>query len=101
MSEIRIDDIRRQLLDIGRLEKSGQQAETEKSFTEFLSEAVSKVNNEKIQAEEKVEQFAAGAGPSLHETLISLEKADVSFRMMMQVRNKLMDAYSEIMRTQV
>ncbi len=101
MSEIRIEDIRRELLDIGRLDKPGQQAEPEKSFTDVLSEAVSNVNAEQLQNQKTVEQYVAGTGPSLHETLISLEKADVSFRMMMQVRNKLMDAYSEIMRTQV
>lgn len=101
MSEIRIEDIRRQLLEVGRIDRSSQQSESQQSFTEVLSEAVSKVNSEKVMAEQKVEQYVAGNGPSLHETLISLEKADVSFRMMMQVRNKLMDAYSEIMRTQV
>jgi flagellar hook-basal body complex protein FliE len=101
MSEIRIDDIRRQLLDIGRMDKPGQQAEPEKSFNDVLSDAVTKVNAEQVEAQEKIGQYVSGTGPSLHETLISLEKADVSFRMMMQVRNKLMDAYTEIMRTQV
>jgi len=101
MGEIRIEDIRRELFDISRLDKSPQQAESEKSFSEVLSEAVSNVNTEQLDAQKKVEQYVAGSGPSLHETLISLEKADVSFRMMMQVRNKLMDAYNEIMRTQV
>ncbi len=101
MDEIKLEDIRRQLLNINRIDKPAQQPEPEKSFTEVLSEAVKKVNSEQKEAEQKVEQYVAGNGPSLHETLISLEKADVSFRMMMQVRNKLMDAYSEIMRTQV
>lgn len=101
MPEIKIEDIRRELLDITRPDKPGRQIEPEKSFTDVLSEAVSKVNDEQLAAQQKVEQYVSGSGPSLHETLISLEKADVSFRMMMQVRNKLMDAYSEIMRTQV
>jgi flagellar hook-basal body complex protein FliE len=38
---------------------------------------------------------------SLHDTMIAMEQADVSFRLMMQVRNKIVDAYQEIMRIQV
>jgi flagellar hook-basal body complex protein FliE len=38
---------------------------------------------------------------SLHDTMIAMEQADLSFRLMMQVRNKIVDAYQEIMRMQV
>ena len=102
MSDFKIDEIRRQLLDITPgVKSSSEPSEDGKSFSDVLGEAVEQVNQEQVDAENKVKDFVAGNGPSLHETLISLEKADVSFKMMMQVRNKLLDAYSEIMRTQV
>ena len=46
-------------------------------------------------------RWSAKAKGDLQETMIALEKADVSFRLMMQIRNKVLDAYQEIMRMQV
>jgi len=43
----------------------------------------------------------AGESKNLHETMIAMEKADISFRLMMGVRNKIIEAYQEIMRMQV
>ncbi|MCP5106252.1 MAG: flagellar hook-basal body complex protein FliE, partial [bacterium] len=48
-----------------------------------------------------IQNYVSGKETSLHNTLISLEKAEVSFKLMMQVRSKLMDAYQQIMRTSV
>ena len=47
-------------------------------------------------------EYAVGEGKGdLQETMVALEKADVSFRLMMQIRNKVLEAYQEIMRMQV
>lgn len=102
MSEIRIDDIRRQLEDISL--KSRVNAPEEKageSFSSALKTALNDVNTAQVQSEKSVQDYISGKETSLHNTLISLEKAEVSFKLMMQVRGKLMEAYQEIMRTSV
>ena len=59
------------------------------------------MNNLQQKAEAAITALATGEKASLHDTMIAMEQADLSFRMMMQVRNKIVDAYQEIMRMQV
>lgn len=71
------------------------------SFIETLKAFTRQVDEELRQADRKMEAFAAGAGVDLHDVMIATEKADLSFRLMLQMRNKLLEAYQEIMRIQV
>lgn len=73
----------------------------EKSFTQMLGESLDKVNEMQVQGDRASAELAAGRNKNIHETMLLLEKADMSFRLMMQVRNKLIDAYKEVMRMQV
>jgi flagellar hook-basal body complex protein FliE len=60
------------------------------------------VNTAQQDALKKAEAFELGApGASLHEAMISLQKANISFQAMVQVRNKVVQAYQEIMNMQV
>lgn len=60
------------------------------------------VLNEKIQhAELQVRKVAAGEDVNLHEMMMSIEKAKMSFQLTLQVRNKILEAYQDIMRTQI
>ena len=52
------------------------------------------------QAESKVAGVLTGTGTDVHSALIAVEKADLSFQLMMQVRNKIVSAYQEIARMQ-
>jgi flagellar hook-basal body complex protein FliE len=70
-------------------------------FSDALSKAVTEVNNLHQNADKAILNIQAGHTDSLHEAIIALEKADVSFRTMLTVRNKLIEAYQEIMRMQV
>jgi flagellar hook-basal body complex protein FliE len=70
-------------------------------FSQALSKAVAEVNDLHQKADKAVMNIQAGRTENLHEAVIALEKADVSFRTMMTVRNKLIEAYQEIMRMQV
>ena len=67
----------------------------------FFSELVSKVNDLQNQADQSIQGLASGENKNLHEVMISMEKASVSFLFMSQVRNKAIDAYQEVMRMQV
>lgn len=76
-------------------------APNSKTFGDFLLESVSKVNNLQDQANVAMEKLASGKSKNLHETLLAVEKADIAFRTMNQVRSKVIDAYKEIMKMQV
>mgnify|MGYP005847791777 CR=1 FL=1 len=72
-----------------------------KSFGETLKESLQQINTLQVRADQAVQEMAGGRSDNIHETMILLEKADISFRLMMQVRNKLVEAYQEVMRMQV
>jgi flagellar hook-basal body complex protein FliE len=70
------------------------------SFGKMLSEAVQQVNEVEKSSQGELQKYL-GNESDLHSVMISLEKADLSFQMMMQVRNKIVQAYQEIMKSQV
>jgi flagellar hook-basal body complex protein FliE len=70
------------------------------SFASTLSDAVSALDKTQLDADAQARKVANGEG-NLHEMAISLEKADISMRLAMKVRNKVVDAYNEIMRMSV
>lgn len=71
-----------------------------KDFSEVLKEAIEEVNRLQFEADKAIKDLALGKG-DLHETIIAVEKAEISFRLMMQIRNKLIKAYEEVMRMQL
>jgi flagellar hook-basal body complex protein FliE len=72
-----------------------------KSFIETLKESIEQVNQLQKSAEEAAQNLALGKDKDVAQTLVAIEKANVSFQLMMQVRNKILDAYQEIMRMSV
>jgi flagellar hook-basal body complex protein FliE len=70
-------------------------------FENQLKSALGEVDQLQRNAEQAIQQMVGEGKGDLQETMIALEKADVSFRLMMQIRNKVLDAYQEIMRMQV
>ncbi len=71
------------------------------SFGTVLKDAISTVNDLQQQSDREIQKLMTGETQDLHTTMIAVQKADLSFQMMMQVRNKIVQAYQEIMRTQV
>lgn len=71
------------------------------SFLTSLQDAVGRLNETQAQADESVQALLTGRTTNIHETMIALQKADVSFQVMLQVRNKVVSAYEEIMRMQL
>lgn len=72
-----------------------------KTFGEFIKEMVNDTNAAHLQADAKMQDVAAGRNKDLHGAVLAMEKADIQFRMLTQVRNKVIEAYREIMRMQV
>jgi len=76
-------------------------AEPEKSFGEVLKSSIGSVTQLRKEADQAVQALATGQATDIHGTMIALEKASISFKLMMQVRNKIIDAYKEIERMNV
>ena len=76
-------------------------ADKKQSFGEVLSSSLREVNGVQQSADMEVQKFLSGQNSGIHETMIALEKADLSVRLLVQVRNKAVEAYREIMKMQV
>ncbi len=76
--------------------QNSPQQTTAPSFKEFLLDSLDHVNAMQLDANQAVEQLATGEDVNAVEVLTAVQKADLSFRMMMQIRNKLVQAYQEI-----
>ena len=70
-------------------------------FKEMLEGYLKEVNTLQHKADQAVNDLATGKTENLHELIAAVNEADLSFRLMMEMRNKLVDAYKEIMRMQV
>lgn len=79
----------------------GTAGDTSKNFSDILKDSLDKVNLYQTQADTSIKELVAGRNKNIHETMLTVERADTSLKLMMQVRNKILDAYREIMRMQV
>jgi len=70
-------------------------------FGELLKDAVLAVNQAQQSAEAAARSLASGQSRDVTQTMIAVEKANVTFQLMLQVRNRLLEAYQEVMRIQV
>lgn len=71
------------------------------SFGEVLKDSLAQVNSLQHEADTAIQSLATGGTATLHDTMLAVEKAELSFRLMMQVRNKIVEAYQEVLRMQV
>ena len=71
------------------------------SFGSVLGRLINEVNDKQAVAGEAVRGMLNGQNVSLHQAVISMEEASVSFQLMVEVRNKLLDSYQELMRMQI
>ena len=81
-------------------EVSGGQAAND-SFGSMLGKMVEEVNAKQNQATDTVNALQSGGNVSLHQAVIAMEEASVSFQLMVEVRNKLLESYQELMRMQI
>jgi flagellar hook-basal body complex protein FliE len=71
------------------------------SFSSLLGKMVSDVNTQQLASTQSVNALQSGANVPLHQAVISMEEANVSFQLMVEVRNRLLESYQEIMRMQM
>lgn len=70
-------------------------------FSETMRTEFAAANEKLLGAEHALRELAAGKQTNLHHVMITLEEAKMSFQLLAQVRNKVLDAYQELLRTQV
>ena len=68
------------------------------SFNDLLTKSLKEVNSAQIKSINVLNSLVAGKTENIHETMIQMQKASISFHMMMKVWNKLVDAYNEIIK---
>ena len=71
------------------------------SFGRVLQQSIDQVNRLQLEADTSINDLATGKKTDIHQTMIAVEKASVSFELLMQIRNKVLTAYDKLMRTQV
>jgi flagellar hook-basal body complex protein FliE len=70
-------------------------------FGNLVGRFIEDTNQAQLQADQSVQRLATGESESVHETMLALAKADLSLRVFMEVRNKVIDAYTQVMQTQM
>ena len=84
---------------MAKLEQPGSKArQKQEGFMDTLAQAIRRVDQDIKAADRAAEHFSSGANGNIHEAMIITEKAELSFRLVSAVRNKLVEAYREIMR---
>ena len=73
----------------------------ESGFIQFLGQQLVDTNNKLHGADQVLEDLALGRAENLHQTMITLEQAKLSFQYLEQIRNRLMTAYQELLREQI
>jgi flagellar hook-basal body complex protein FliE len=71
------------------------------SFKDILSNVIDQVETSRTEAGKTVEKFLSGEGEDLHSTILASQRAELEFQLFMQVRNKVVSAYQEVMRMQM
>lgn len=81
--------------------RSAAQSPGGKGFQDVLAAAIQKVEGFNQDASASVERFLGGEGEELHNTIMATERASLSFELFVQVRNKVVTAYQQIMQMQM
>jgi flagellar hook-basal body complex protein FliE len=77
-------------------ESSGADSVGGKSFSDFLNQKIGEVNQLQQESTQAIEGLATGKVQDLGKVVSAVEKANLAFQMMVQIRNKLVDAYTEL-----
>lgn len=71
------------------------------TFAKLVADQIQESNTQQLQADQAVQQLAVGKADNVEDVVLSMVRADLSFRMLLEIRNHVIDAYQEIMRMQV
>ncbi|WP_461200426.1 flagellar hook-basal body complex protein FliE [Anoxybacillus sp. TBDG-1] len=96
-----IDRIQRTVLSPAVQHQAIKPVEAQQAFSQFLKEAINEVNKQQIESDQLTTKLVKGEHVDLHNVMIASQKASVSLQLAIEVRNKVIEAYQEVMRMQV
>ncbi|MCA9150271.1 MAG: flagellar hook-basal body complex protein FliE [Planctomycetales bacterium] len=88
-------------LDFGKRIGSAPAGKSDASFSQLVEGLLDRANAPHVESEQAFSQLVNGETDNVHDVVMSVVKADLSFRMVLEMRNRLTEAYQEIMRMQV
>ena len=84
-----------------KVHDSSSVSKTKADFGDILQSSIENVNDAQLSGDMAIEKLQSGEAKHLHEVMLAVEEADISLRMLVQMRNKALTAYEEIMRMQI
>lgn len=75
--------------------------QAQSDFGPWLTRELGQVNEQLVSADAQLQRLATGEVENLHQVMMSLEKAKLSFELILQVRNRLLEAYQDVLRMQI
>ena len=81
--------------------RGGNDAGTPTPFSDYVKRSMDDVNRQMVDADQAINDLATGTRQDIHNTMIAMQKAEISFELVMQIRNKLISAYDEIRRMSI
>ncbi|MGV8146341.1 MAG: flagellar hook-basal body complex protein FliE [Alkaliphilus sp.] len=93
------------IFEIGKGKNLGlfenEEQKTDSTFSKLFADAISNVNMLEKKGESLAEDLATGKLDNIHEIMINTQKTEIAMQLVLQVRNKVLDAYREISRMQI
>ena len=100
MNDLTISKLEPLLPEIAAKQQTPQ-GSSEAPFSEFVKRSLADVNRQMLTADQAIDDLATGKNQDIHNTMIAVQKAEISFELVMQIRNKLVSAYDEIRRMSI
>ncbi|MCX8044272.1 MAG: flagellar hook-basal body complex protein FliE [Desulfobacterota bacterium] len=100
MKDMHIDIINKPIPSAHHVQ-ADKKSSTGSDFSTMLVDAIKEVNRLQIESNKAIDELTSGTRENIHETMIAIEKASISFQMMMQIRNKIIEAYDQLMKTNI
>jgi flagellar hook-basal body complex protein FliE len=100
MNDLRISNLQPLLPKMQPGEKP-EGDDSQAPFSDFVKRSLADVNRQMKSADQAIDDLATGKNQDIHNTMIAMKKAEISFELVMQIRNKLMSAYDEIRRMSI
>ena len=88
-------------VELGELSKEVGQSDNPKEFSSFLKDAVNELSKTQHEAESAATALITGSADDFHTPVIAMEKASLTLGLAVTVRNKVLEAYREVMRMQI
>jgi len=86
---------------VGAADNRQDNTKSEGSFADILKKSLNEVNELQNRADDSIKSIAEGKMDNMQDAVVAIEKADVSLKLVTEIRNKAIEAYKEIMRMQV